>query len=94
MESEEIKPSLYIDSKYLPNIESWKVGGEYDVVAKLKQTSMSMRQENGKDKKMSANFEIKMIKPIKHQKNETMKNAMVAALRKKMGKGDEDASYE
>lgn len=52
-EDRAIFPSLYLNSEQLSEIKDWKVGEEYMLVLKVKQTSMSER-----DDKISADFDI------------------------------------
>lgn len=54
---DQMKPSLYIDSKDLKAIKDWSVGQDYEVIVKMRMTSMSER-ENGT---VSGSFEIESI---------------------------------
>lgn len=59
-ESKEFYPNIYLNSKELPDIADWDVGGEYYIVLKVEQKSKSIRTENGEDR-VGADFDIKEI---------------------------------
>ena len=39
-------PSLYVDSKQIPEIDSWEVGMEYTLTVRVKMTSYSVREDS------------------------------------------------
>lgn len=51
------KPSIYIDSKELPEIKDWKVGQTYNLVVKAKMVSSTQDQNNS----ISGRFEIQSM---------------------------------
>lgn len=53
----EYKPTLSLTTKELPEIANWKVGETYEIVLKVKQTSLSQDEYDG-TKKTRASFEI------------------------------------
>ena len=59
----EMKPSLYLSDKDLPEVADWEVGHEYKLLVEVKQTSKSINEYEGK-KKMTATFEIAKVKAI------------------------------
>ena len=80
---EKLKPSLHLSVEDLPEIKSWKVGGKYELTAKVKMTSLSENEYHGK-KDTSASFEIleitdkdfknKSYKDLMHESGEGEKN--------------------
>jgi len=58
----EMKPTLYVDATDLPQLKDWKVGSEYDLVLKVKMTSQSISNYEGKGK-TSGSFEVLKVEP-------------------------------
>lgn len=54
MDTEEYKPTLYISEKDLPEIKSWKIGEEYEIVVRVRQKSIS----ESPSKQISGSFEV------------------------------------
>lgn len=77
---EEMKhyPSIYFDSKTLPEVKNWNVGEEYYVLLKVKQMSKSMSMDS-KEEMCDARFEIHEISALEvpetpsHEKKEMKK---------------------
>jgi len=67
---------LYVDSDQLPDIENWKVGGEYMMIVKVKQTSMSIHHNANEKKSTRATLQIQEImvpkEPMTEKKEEKM----------------------
>ena len=59
----EIRPSIYLSDKDLPEIKNWEVGEEYWLAVEVRLSSKSISEENGK-KAMRASFEILKIKSV------------------------------
>jgi len=53
----QLKPSMYISSKDLPELKKWKVGESYDLIVNVKQTSLTQNT----DGTMEGRFEIQNI---------------------------------
>lgn len=51
------KPTLYLTTNDLPDIKNWKVGQSYEVIVKIKQTSV--HQSEGMP--MGASFEVQEV---------------------------------
>ena len=71
----EMKPMIHLNSKDLPAIKNWKVGGKYKVTMMLKQKSMSID-----DRRHSASFG--MMKAMPENKEETYENDAVKTAMK------------
>lgn len=86
----EIKPSVYLKSKDLPQIKDWEVGNKYTLLMRVKQTSLSENEYEGR-KEMSASFEILDVKPktqsksVKEELSETKKEGKQGPAAKLMG---------
>lgn len=53
-------PHLDLDSKQLPAVKDWKLGKEYKIVATVKMTSASVREDDC----VSGCFKVKNIKAL------------------------------
>lgn len=42
-----MKPSIYVSDKDLPAIKTWKIGEEYEMIVKVKMTSVSTHEGAG-----------------------------------------------
>lgn len=67
-------PTLYLDSKQVPEIADWKVGEEYMLVLKVKQTSKSEndKEKDGKVNSVRAEFDILAYKAGEDEDYENM----------------------
>lgn len=54
------RPSIYFDSKQLPEISSWKVGEKYKLEIEIEMTSIHSN-ENLESKSTSADFRINAV---------------------------------
>lgn len=54
---DQIKPTLYLDSKQLKEIKDWKVGDEYDLIVSVEMTGVHKRE----DGTISADFTIEQV---------------------------------
>lgn len=54
-------PSLRLTPEQLPEIKNWKVGKDYTVMAKLRQTSYEKRNRIGKPEKEEMGFDIRQV---------------------------------
>ena len=57
VKEEKYYPSIYFDSKTLPDIKSWEVGEEYCVMLVVRQMSKSMNESKG-GVQVDARFDI------------------------------------
>ena len=58
---EKYYPSLRLTPGQLPGIKNWKVGNEYTVMAKLRQTSYEKRNRLGSPSKEELGFDIRQV---------------------------------
>lgn len=76
--------NIYVDSDQLPEIEKWNVEGEYMMIVKVKQTSLSVEQCAGEKKKTRATLQIQEIMVPNETKTEEKEDE----------KEEEDSSVE
>jgi len=57
-------PTIHFNEKQLPELKHWRVGENYEVALKIRQTSM----REGDDKKISASFDIVGVKVLMDEK--------------------------
>lgn len=64
-------PTLYLDSKQVPEIKDWEVGETYHVILELRQTSKNENdtEKDGKVNSVSAQFDIVAYKPMEMEKD-------------------------
>lgn len=58
---EKYYPSLRLTPDQLPEIKNWKVGKDYTVMAKLRQTSYEKRNRIGRPSKEEFGFDIRQV---------------------------------
>jgi len=54
-------PSLQLTPDQLPGVKNWKVGKDYTVMAKLRQTSYEKRNRIGRPSKEEFGFDIRQV---------------------------------
>lgn len=64
--TQEERPSIYFDSKTIPEIKDWEVDEDYCVMLKIKQVSKSMHTR-GKKEIYDGRFEIYEVAVIKKE---------------------------
>jgi len=85
IELPQMKPSLYVNEKDLPDIKDWKVGSEYSLKVKVKMRRLAKDDENPKKKVMAtASFDVLSMESIKEQ--EPDKNIKRKAIEEKSKK--------
>lgn len=55
--TDSMKPTLYLNSKDLPEIKNWKVGESYDLIVSVKQTGL----HEGQGGVMMGEFEVQSV---------------------------------
>lgn len=58
---EKYYPSLQLTPEQLPEIKNWKVGKDYTVMTKLRQTSYEKRDRLGRPSKEEFGFDIRQV---------------------------------
>lgn len=75
---QEMRQTLHLSSKDLPEIKKWEVGETYTIALKVKQVGLNL--DTYDDKKMTtARFEIISAKPVKSDPGEYSKGAVTFA---------------
>lgn len=68
---EKMKPRVFIDSKEMPEIKDWKVGGEYTL--KVRQVSRTARDSENEDQgSVSGEFEVVGVGDEQEEESEDM----------------------
>ena len=58
------KPTIYLTSDDLPELKSWKVGGNYKLEVEVEQVSISKDDMPNAGNKLSGRFLIKKVKAV------------------------------
>jgi len=81
--AESFLPNVNFTEKELPAIKNWKVGGEYEITLKVRQTSMT----KDRDMPISARFEITAVE-VKNELDDDQKEMMNKMTKKKIREGE------
>ena len=77
-------PTLYLDEKQVPDIKDWEVGGEYDIVIRVKQTSKNENHLEDEENNLNAGFNIVAYKVLdKDLDDEDMEHLQAEGLKSK-----------